>query len=502
MLSESARCHEGNQGMAELPSDTLESRIREFLTVLRASRAGDVDRHLFEPSRLFLGLVSENRSNLDLLVAKFREVMRTEVDSREAHLYLANLLERNGDFDGAITEYREAVCLDPADFFAHSQIARLFEKEGDIERTIDEYREACRLNPKTRWERQQLARLLEMRGAMDEAIAAWREVLSLDPNDIETRLALGRSLEMKGDPESAIGEYCHALRSSPEALSLPPSGRNTWWTLSWGFQVKARPKTLRGLIHRKMSNALLKTRGLADVRANFPEVLHFEVSLVLGRVRLALAALRRRKWRQAAVELWTAARPQPACAALHDEVAEGLALLGDLRGAIIQYRRALLLDPDDAVLHNKLGLALLQRAQTHGSYRKYGIALFAKGYGDLDLEEAIREFRRALGLRRDYAEAWWNLGSILTAGPVDPSESDAAVRAFCKGAFEGLPEHYIAEAHSNLGKFLLSRGDLQGAISELREVLRLRPGDALAHSRLAEALLKKEERLTRSSKGI
>ncbi len=488
MLSESARCHEGNQGVAELPSDTLESRIGEFLTVLRASRAGDVDRDLFEPSRLFLGLVSENRSNLDLLVAKFRDVMRTEVDSREAHLYLANLLERNGDFDGAIAEYREAVRLDPADFFAHSQIARLFEKEGDIGRTIDEYREACRLNPKTRWERQQLARLPEMRGAMDEAIAAWREVLSLDPNDIETRLALGRSLEMKGDPESAIGEYCHALRSSPDALSLAPSDRNT-------------PKKLRRLIHRRLANALLKTRGLADVRASFPQVLHFEGSLVLGRVRLAFVALRRRKWRQAAAELWTAARAQPACAALHEEVAEGLALLGDLRGAIIQYRGAVLLDPDDAVLHNKFGLALWKRAQTEGLYGRLGTALLygEAGWGlDLDLEEAIREFRRALGLRRDYAAAWWNLGSILTAGPdLHPSESDAAVRAFCKGAFEGLPEHYIARAHSNLGKFLLSRGDLQGAISEFREVLRLRPGDALAHSRLAEALLKKEERLTR-----
>ena len=45
-----------------------------------------------------------------------------------------------------------------------------------------------------------------------------------------------------------------------------------------------------------------------------------------------------------------------------------------------------------------------------------------------------------------------------------------------------------AEAHSNLGKTLVDQGKLDEAIAEYRSAMRLKPDFALAHSNLGDAL--------------
>jgi Flp pilus assembly protein TadD len=71
-----------------------------------------------------------------------------------------------------------------------------------------------------------------------------------------------------------------------------------------------------------------------------------------------------------------------------------LAQKGDLDGAIREYRAALNLNPNIAVVHNALGGALAQKG---------------------DLDGAIREFREALSLDPHLAIAHDNLERVLHA---------------------------------------------------------------------------------------
>ncbi len=53
------------------------------------------------------------------------------------------------------------------------------------------------------------------------------------------------------------------------------------------------------------------------------------------------------------------------------------------------------------------------------------------------------------------------------------------------------PEPDDAAAHDNLGNALDHKGDLDGAIAEYREALRLNPKDVVAHINLGVALASK-----------
>lgn len=138
--------------------------------------------------------------------------------------------------------------------------------------------------------------------------------------------------------------------------------------------------------------------------------------------------------------------------------------LGLLDDAIRECRKALQIKPDFAYAHNTLG-----------------IILKAKGL----LDDAIREFRKALLIKPDYATAYYNLGNAFSAKGL----LNDAIREF-EETLQLKPD--FAEAHHNLGYLLAAKGLLDDAIKEFREALRLRPNFAEAHNNLGNALYVKE----------
>jgi tetratricopeptide (TPR) repeat protein len=121
----------------------------------------------------------------------------------------------------------------------------------------------------------------------------------------------------------------------------------------------------------------------------------------------------------------------PDSARMHQMMAEYLVNLGDLPGALVQYRKALEIDPRLRGVHYELGQAILLDSTSETALR-----------------EAEKHFRQAL------AE--------------DPAN---------------------ASAYSRLGQIAALRLDFQAAITYYTRALSLRPGDAEAHVGLGEALL-------------
>jgi tetratricopeptide (TPR) repeat protein len=128
--------------------------------------------------------------------------------------------------------------------------------------------------------------------------------------------------------------------------------------------------------------------------------------------------------------------------------------------AIAEYREAIRLKKDYAEAHNNLG-----------------IALYAKGA----LDEAIAEYREAIRLKKDLAAAHNNLGSALAT----KGEIDQAIAEFREAI--GLKKDY-AEAHDSLGIALRNKGALDEAIAEHREAIRLKKDYAAAHLNLGNAV--------------
>jgi Flp pilus assembly protein TadD len=165
--------------------------------------------------------------------------------------------------------------------------------------------------------------------------------------------------------------------------------------------------------------------------------------------------------------------------------------------AINYYQEALQIDPQSAVTHGNLGIALakqgrLDEAISHFSealridphsavtHRNIAIALTKRGR----LDEAISHFSEALRIDPGYAKAHNDLGVAL----VKQGRLDEAISHFSE-ALRIDPEY--PEAHNDLGVALVKQGRLDEAISHFSEVVRINPGYAKAHNNLGIALARK-----------
>jgi superkiller protein 3 len=135
---------------------------------------------------------------------------------------------------------------------------------------------------------------------------------------------------------------------------------------------------------------------------------------------------------------------------------------GKVDEAVVQYQKALEINPDYAEACNNLGNALLQKGK---------------------VDEAIAQLQRAQQLKPDYAEACNNLGNaLLQKGNV------AEAIAHVQRALQIKPD--FANAHDVLGNALLQKGNVAEAITQFQEALQINPHNAEACYNLGNARLR------------
>jgi protein O-GlcNAc transferase len=133
---------------------------------------------------------------------------------------------------------------------------------------------------------------------------------------------------------------------------------------------------------------------------------------------------------------------------------------GRLAEAIVEYRRAVELDPHFFEAFLELGVAL-------------------KDIGESN--EAMRAFRAAIELRPKSAEAWNNLGTALLL----KGRPEEAGGAFLN-AIQLRPDHI--QAYYNLAISVTERGDITRAVALYRKAIELEPGTSRIHSGLLYTL--------------
>jgi len=130
--------------------------------------------------------------------------------------------------------------------------------------------------------------------------------------------------------------------------------------------------------------------------------------------------------------------------------------------AILEWKKALALNPEDAKANINLG-----------------VLLAAKG----EVGQAAAQYRKAIEAEPDYPVGYTNLGVLMAQS----GQMDQAIRYFEK-AVEVDP--WDAEAQSDLGGALAVAGRLDEAIEHCHKALDSRPTDPEANANLAIALVK------------
>jgi len=183
---------------------------------------------------------------------------------------------------------------------------------------------------------------------------------------------------------------------------------------------------------------------------------------------------------------------QPDNADVHNNLGVALAAQGKVEAAMTRYKSALSLKPGCVDAHNNLGVALaaqgrIVEATTHyervlvinprhaGAHHNLGLVLAALGR----MDEAVAQYERALSLRPDYTDACNNLGIALAA----QGNSGGAMAQY-RRAIAIDSRH--AEAHNNLGNILREEGKFGDALAHYGRVIAIGPDQVEAHYHRAE----------------
>jgi tetratricopeptide (TPR) repeat protein len=192
--------------------------------------------------------------------------------------------------------------------------------------------------------------------------------------------------------------------------------------------------------------------------------------------------------------LQQACKLMPNDAEVHNNLGVALRDKRQLVSALQSYQRALSIKPAYAEAHNNRGIALYELGRGHDAVGSFRQALkinpkYVEAYNNLGnalqglgkLEDAISNYRRALALRPNYAEAHNNLGKALH----DLDLHDAAIASY-RLALEIRPDY--VDAHSNLALVLRDLGQHDAAVASCRKALALDPYSADAHNNMGIAL--------------
>jgi Flp pilus assembly protein TadD len=207
---------------------------------------------------------------------------------------------------------------------------------------------------------------LQKADRLDEAAEQCRIALRLDPNEKEVHYHLGQVLVAQSQLSEGRSELEQALRSDP---------RNGEFHSEYGY-------ALERLGQKDEAGAEYATATRLSPKSG---VVHYDYAMFL---------LRGGKIDQSIPEFQTALKHSPNHPEAHYHLGRAFFVKGDLEGAKVHYLETARLDPK-APVHNGLGVVYMRLGQT---------------------SEAIAQFKEALRLRPDDADAAENLRFAVARG--------------------------------------------------------------------------------------
>ena len=347
-----------------------------------------------------------------------------------------------------------------------------------LDEAVAALREAIRLKPDDAMPTRNLGLALKSQGKLDEAVAAYREAIRLKPDYAEAHNNLGVALTDQGKLDEAVAASREAIRLKPDVCRSPSQPRD-------------RPRT------RASSTRPSPTREAIRLKPDYAEA-HNNLGNALRELRAS--------WTRPSPNIREAIRLKPDYANAHTNLGLTLTARGSSTRRSPNSARRSGSSPTIAIAHDNLGLVLIGSGQRGRGHRRIprGDPAQARSlpgppqprqrsWATGKLDEAIAEYREAIRLEPDLAEAHYQPRQLRSAG------SGQVRRGRSPSYRRGDPAPARRRrCPLNLGHTFIVQGKLDEAVAEYREAIRLKADVAEAHCNLGIALERKGSSTRRS----
>ncbi|HTV61373.1 MAG TPA: tetratricopeptide repeat protein, partial [Verrucomicrobiae bacterium] len=261
------------------------------------------------------------------------------------------------------TLWNHALACTSGNAVALNNVGIVLAQKGQVGAAIIEYQKALAIAPNDAQAHCNLGLALSQKGQVDAAIVEYHKALAIDPNFAKACNNLGIALSRKGQVDAAIIEYHKALAIDP---NLAKAYNNLGIALSRKGRVDA------AIVEYQKALAI----NPMDLEA---------------RTNLAVALAQQKEAPIASTS-----------DDLYYNLGNDFAKKGELDEAIIEYQKALAINPDDVEARNNLGISDFRKGQ---------------------VDEAIIQFQKVLAIQPGSAAAQNNLTRVAWMLATSPNPS-------------------------------------------------------------------------------
>jgi tetratricopeptide (TPR) repeat protein len=435
---------------------TLEQRIAACTAIIETGTEPTTGQAKAFSNR---GVATANSGNFASAVQDYEESLRLDSTSPSSHRVRGNIYRISKNYEGALAEYNEAIRLDPADLLAFTNRGLVFLDTKDYDRAIADFNEALRLDPKFTNAFYGRATAYRARGELSQAIADYDQTIELDPTLFGAVANRGRAHHLLKDYDRAIVDYSEAIRLNPKFASAfndrgqayRAKGDNALAISDYDQAIQLDPKSTSAIFNR--GNTYYTQKAYDRAIADYSEAIRLDPTLSVALYYRGSARYYIKDYDGAIVDYSEAIRINPKYAAAFIDRGQAYRQKGDTAQAISNYDQAIQIDP-------KSTSAFLNRGNAH--------------YAQKDYDRAIADYSEVIHLDEKYATAFLYRGRAY-------AEKDDITQALANydQAIQINPTLDSAYAFRCGARIRVGR-DLQSALSDCNESLRLQPGQTTA----------------------
>ena len=300
-------------------------------------------------TQFFLGLLRYKQDRNEEAATAFKRSIELDPNNADAHYYLGEVNDRLDRDKEAIASYQKAVELNPKYTEAWYDLGVAYFNRDRLPEAIDAYKQAIKLKPTHGEAHANLADIYRLNRKWDEAISEYRLATTFIKDDAELFSKFGYVTARRAVEPAYGGYWKTSIDNFEKAVALSPDYID-YTNLGWAYYNQAQAK--------------LMERNETDYKANL------------------------QKARDAFVKANSLKPAAKVAAAINLNLGMTLSDLGDFPGAIAALKAANDSQKNWIAPINELGIA----------YRKNG-----------DLENAVKQFRKAIDIDDKFAVAHYNL---------------------------------------------------------------------------------------------